>query len=229
MKPVICVSIAAGTNADALRMMERAYKKTDIVELRIDRMQNADLKLLIGARQGRIIITNRRRGEGGGFAGSESERMAFLNEAVLLGADYVDVEMETEPPLLHELEDAVKRCGESTRMILSWHDFRKTPSDRLLRARLNRGVRGNGGIVKIVPYANAVADNLRILNLITYAAKKDQAVIAFCMGEKGRLSRLMSPYFGSVMNYATLEETGATAPGQMTVSEMQEIFNLLGK
>lgn len=229
MNPAICVSVAAGTNADALRMMERAYEKTDIVELRLDRMRDADLKLLIGARRGRIIVTNRRRGEGGGFAGSERERVAFLREAALLGADYIDVEMATEPSLLHELEETASLQGGGARMILSWHDFRKTPSDRALRERLKRGARGKRSIVKIVPYANTVGDNIRIFNLITYAAKRDQAIIAFCMGEKGRISRLLSPCFGSFMSYATLEDAGATAPGQMTIDEMREVFDLLAK
>lgn len=208
-------------------MMARAYEVTGIVELRIDLLRDADLKRLIGARQGRIIITNRRHEEGGSFSGSEKERIGLLKEAVQSGAEYIDVEMGTDQTLRRELEEMIRRFGGSTQMILSWHDYRKTPSDRVLRARLEEGIRGGASIVKIVPYALSFEDNLRVLNLIMHAKKSDQPVIAFCMGDKGRLSRIMSPYCGSLMSYAVLDAREATAPGQMTIDEMQKIFDLL--
>ncbi len=208
-------------------MMRKAYAKTDIVELRIDRIRNADLKMLIGAKQGRIIVTNRCSEEGGRFAGSEKARIDLLKEAVQLGAEYIDVEMETDQTLRKDLEEMIRTFGGRTKMILSWHDYRKTPSDRALRARLVKGIRGGGSIVKMVPHALSLEDNLRVLNLIMHAKKSDQPVIAFCMGDKGRLSRIVSPYLGSLLTYAVLDKRDATAPGQMTIDEMQKIFDLL--
>jgi len=207
-------------------MMRKAYAKTDIVELRTDRIHNADLKMLIGAKQGKIIVTNRCRKEGGEFAGTEEERIDLLKEAVQLGAEYIDVEMETDQTLRKDLEETIRTFGGRTQMILSWHDYRKTPSDRALRTRMEKGIRGGGNIVKMVPHALSFEDNLRVLNLIMHAKKNDQPVIAFCMGDKGRLSRIMSPYLGSLMTYAVLEKAGITAPGQMTIDEMQRVFKL---
>ena len=70
-------------------------------------------------------------------------------------------------------------------------------------------------IVKIVTHAGDAADCLRVLELIPYARQEGQAIIAFCMGETGKISRIMAPLLGSAISYASLEPEEASAPGQI--------------
>ncbi|HEX7539055.1 MAG TPA: type I 3-dehydroquinate dehydratase, partial [Syntrophales bacterium] len=82
-------------------------------------------------------------------------------------------------------------------------------------------------IVKIVTLANRVEDNLRVLELIPQALGVGQDIIAFCMGEKGRLSRVAAPLLGSCIGYASLEDGAESAPGQLTAERMKKILRLL--
>lgn len=70
-------------------------------------------------------------------------------------------------------------------------------------------------------------DNLKVLALIPYAIKRGQAIVTFCMGEKGKMSRIFSPLMGAAWTYASLGRRRASAPGQLTVKEMREIWERL--
>jgi len=222
---VICIPIAAATTEAAILRMERAALLADLVELRIDRIPDADLERLLTARRTPVIVTNRSRQEGGGFTGSEKERVERLSEAVRLGADYVDIESATDPALKSGLREAI--AGTSAKLIVSWHDFSGTPSPESLKAKWEECMADGPAIAKIVTRADDVSDCLRVLELIPFARQRGQAIIAFCMGRPGKISRIMAPLLGSVIAYASLEAEEASAPGQLTVHQMREIGRLM--
>jgi 3-dehydroquinate dehydratase-1 len=149
--------------------------------------------------------------------------VGILEEAIDLGAEYVDVEIGTERSLLQSLI-ANKR---GTRMILSSHDFQGTPSPKELRRLCDRMTRLGADIVKIVTFARSWEDNLLILSLIPYARKKKQEIVAFCMEEKGKMSRVFAPLLGATWTYAPLNKNRTSAPGQLTVLEMKNIWERL--
>jgi 3-dehydroquinate dehydratase type I len=222
---VICIPIAAATTDAAIDRMERAAFLADLVELRIDRIPGADLKRLLTARRTPVIVTNRRREEGGEFVGTEKERVERLKEAVRLGADYVDIETTTDPALKTGLRGSL--VGRPAQLIISWHDFSGTPPSEFLKAKLEECMADGPAIVKIVTHADDTVDCLRVLELIPYARQRGQAVIAFCMGRLGKISRIMAPLLGSVISYASLEPGEASAPGQLTIHQMREIVRLM--
>ncbi|MDI7261770.1 MAG: type I 3-dehydroquinate dehydratase, partial [Thermodesulfobacteriota bacterium] len=82
-------------------------------------------------------------------------------------------------------------------------------------------------IAKIVTFARSLEDNLNTLALIPYARKRKQEIVAFCMGEKGRMSRIFAPLMGAAWTYASLSKERASAPGQLTIREMREIWERL--
>jgi 3-dehydroquinate dehydratase type I len=224
---MICIPIAAARTTQAIEKMERAGPLADLVELRIDRMPDVDLKRLIAARRIPVIVTNRSRQEGGEFAGTEDERVALLVEAVRLGADYVDIEAATNSALKAMLITAL--AGGTTRLIASWHDFSGTPSAEILEARLTACMADSPAIVKIVTHAATAADCLRLLELIPEALRRGQPIAAFCMGKRGKISRIMAPLLGSIISYVSLEPEEASAPGQLTIQEMQTISRIMGR
>jgi 3-dehydroquinate dehydratase-1 len=222
---VICLTIAAATSGAAIKRMERAAPLADLIELRIDRIPDADLERLLRARRIPVIVTNRRREEGGGFAGTEAERVAVLTAAARLGADYVDIEAATDPALKAELHSAL--AGGAAKLIVSWHDFSGTPPAAFLQAKLAECMAETPAIVKIVTHAGAAADCLRVLELIPRALQKGQAISAFCMGNAGRISRIMAPLLGSAIDYASLDRKETSAPGQLTIRQMREISRIM--
>jgi 3-dehydroquinate dehydratase type I len=222
---VICIPIAAESTAAAIERMERAAALADCVELRIDRIPDADLERLLRARRIPVIVTNRSREEGGDFTGTETERIAILKEAGGLGADYVDVEAATDPSLKAELRAAL--AGGATQLIVSWHDFSGTPPAEFLEAKLAACMADAPAIVKIVTRAGQAADCLRVLELIPRAQQMGQAISAFCMGNAGKISRIMAPLIGSSITFVSLEPEEASAPGQLTIQQMREINRIM--
>jgi len=226
---MICIPIVASTTEAALAQMERSSPLADVLELRIDQIRDVDLEKLMNGRQNdkRILVTNRRGDEGGGFSGSEPARVELLKEAVALGVDYVDIEAKTERHLITKLVAHIEKHDNRTKWIISSHDFSGTPSEGALQKRFHACSRTGADIIKIATYAHAMEDNLRVLGLIPYARNKGRAIIALCMGEQGKISRVMAPLLGAYWRYASLEKGAESAPGQLTIEEMQQIQEIL--
>ena len=135
--------------------MASAAELADVIELRMDYAPAADLRRLLEKRTGPVIVTNRPAREGGAFNGPEEERLALLQRAVDLGADYVDVEWDCVGRI---------RRGPRTKFIVSRHDFQRTPEDLAgLHAEI---VRSGADIAKIACMARDLRDNLRIFDLL---------------------------------------------------------------
>ena len=219
----ICVPIVEKTVGKALEVIRKANPLADLIELRVDYLKEPQLASLMKDREKPFIITNRRREEGGRYRGGERERFQVLTEAVELGAEYVDVEVKSRSSLLENLI-ANKR---GTKMILSSHDFEKTPSQRELQGLCGRMSRLGADVVKIVTFAASWEDNLQVLSLIPFARRMNREIVALCMGEKGKLSRIFAPLLGAAWAYAPLRKVDASAPGQFTVRELREIWRRL--
>ena len=225
---MICVPVMAETNREAMGRMKKGFALAGMVELRIDRIHRPDLSALIGPREGALLVTNRRKKEGGFFEGPERDRVGLLVEAVNRGADFVDIEASTGESLIGRLASEVRRKAGAAKMIVSHHDFERTPSWAGLVRRFNSCRSFGAHAVKIVTYAHSAEDNLRLLRLIPRSLAEGQPIIAFCMGPRGRVSRLLAPVLGSFITYASLRRGAESAPGQWTVTEMRKIMEMLG-
>lgn len=219
----ICLPIIETTTERAVQAMVRAKALSDLVELRVDYMKDPGLELLFQRRERPCIVTNRRKEEGGRYRGDEKSRRVILREAVHLGFDFVDLELASGRSAIDELmENQIK-----TRLILSHHDFKKTPPLKELRGLCRRMVRYGADIIKIVTLARSWEDNLKVLSLIPYALEKKQKIVALCIGEKGKMSRVFAPLMGAAWTYASLDRERASAPGQLTARELKEIWRRL--
>jgi shikimate dehydrogenase/3-dehydroquinate dehydratase type I len=239
---MICIPITDKTHKDALQTIERSAHAADAVELRMDLIPDGDLPGLIAAarrasKRVKIIVTCRRpeeallpepadlpsRREGV----SEVTKINLLKQAVELGADFVDIELACGDKAIRQLLSFIRRQKSATQMIVSWHDISKTPSLKELKSIFEACVKVGADIVKIVPYARKMEDNLKVLSLIDHAIAHDQKIIAMCMGELGQISRMMAPIWGSYLGFAVLRGGKKSAPGQLTVRTMKDFQYLL--
>lgn len=216
----LCVPIVETSVERALTAIKEANRLADLIEIRVDYLRNPELAILLQTREKPFIITNRRKEEGGRYRGEERKRLNLFQKAIVLGADYIDVELATEISFLKEL---IRNRGK-TQVILSFHDFRRTPSPKELQKLFVRMTRLGADVIKMVPFAESWEDNLTILSLLPFAKERRQKIVAFCMGEKGRISRVISPFLGAAWTYASLDKDRASAPGQPTVRELTEIW-----
>ena len=126
----ICVSL---TGADAVAVhaeVQPVLEKVDVVEIRLDAMAEPDVARCCRFFQKSLLFTNRPVWEGGAFNGIEDDRVRPLFAAVDLQAAYVDFELRADRQLRSQLLQAMQ--SSSTRMILSWHDFKSTPTTKEL-------------------------------------------------------------------------------------------------
>lgn len=221
----VCVPIVETTVEKARRSIEKVQRLADLIELRIDYLEKPRIKPLLLGNDVPFIVTNRRREEGGRYGSDEASRLCLLEEAIDLGVDFIDVEWSTRRSLLQRL---FKR-KEGTRIILSFHDFRGTPSRSKLESIRRQMLEYGADVTKIVTLSHTYEDNLKTLSLIPRAREKGQPIVAFCMGEKGRMSRLFAPVMGAAWTYGCMEKDRTSAPGQLTISEMKEIWEKMAQ
>jgi 3-dehydroquinate dehydratase I len=216
----ICTTISAKSPAEMAQKAATAFALgSDLVELRLDLLRNPkpaiSQELAHLARRG--IFTVRRRDEGGGFRAGERERLALISGIGEIAPLFLDVELKTA---VDNPEWFSLLPGESGK-IVSWHDFAKTPPLSAMR-RARDQARSLGDIAKVVTYARKSDDNLRVLRLYD---DEPHNLVAFCMGEVGALSRLVSLRLGSPLAYASLPNEGV-APGQISVTDLVRLKRL---
>ena len=221
----ICVSIARETVEEGLAVAEEISPLADVIEIRLDHLKKIAVAPFISHLTKPLLFTNRPIWEGGGFAGDEEARIAPLMEAVLQGADSVDLELKAPTSSLTALLGAVE--DSASHLILSWHNFQETPTRQELVGRLAMIQDKGAHIAKIVTMAHDCHDVLRVLHLQEEAARMDIPLIAFCMGRPGVISRVATVELGGYMTYCAVSEDEATAPGQLSVAVLRQINALI--
>lgn len=223
---MICVPIIAKTNDEALEKMAAASKVADLIELRIDYLTDPDLPRLLEKKPKPVIVTCRTQKDGGKYnteheGGAEDKRVAMLCDALKIGADYVDIEFDAPE---NSRRGILEAASSSSQVILSYHDFDGVPDD--LESLKDRMVSSApGAIIKLAVFANAVTDNLPVLNLLKNK-KEGEKIAAFCMGENGEISRILCPVFGGAFTFGSLGPGEESAPGQVPASVLKEIYRV---
>ncbi len=78
-----------------------------------------------------------------------------------------------------------------------------------------------GDIAKIVWLARSIRDNIEAFEILQ---SRQKPTIALCMGEAGLISRVLAKKFGAFLTFASLRDESATAPGQVTIHEMKQLY-----
>jgi len=220
---MIAVAIVASTTKEALEDIRSASKSADVIELRLDYIKKPDLEILLARRIKPAIITFRRKDEGGKSDIKEEDRIKLLEKAINLGADFIDIELSTDPILLKRLINKAK--GTQTRIIISYHNFRETSQGEIIE-KYNKIKKLNPDIIKIVVFANSINDNKAIFDLIIKAKDENKKIIAFCMGERGEISRILTTLFGGQMTFASLTKGKESAPGQLDIATLKNVYRI---
>ena len=209
---MICVSIGRGRHRHMIAEHKHLVENgVHLVELRLDYIQGeVQVRRLLRDRPCPVIVTCRRKNDGGRWEHSEEARQTLLRTAIVEGADYIDLE--------DDIAATVPRYG-VTKRIVSHHDFQKTPADlTLLHKRL---ASMDADVVKIAGMANHPTDNLRMLQMV-HASKVP--TVGICMGDIGVPTRILGGRLGAPFTYATFNDDRVLAPGQIGWRQMREMY-----
>ena len=205
---MICTSIQ---NRE-LEGILKALETEEMAEIRLDRcaLEEEDIQTLFQNTDLPLVATCR--------LSEEPQAPELLELAIEAGAKYVDLEMEAPAAVGRRIREACRNYG--TVLIRSYHNYTETPQKEVLESLLERARIYGGEVVKIVTTAHSKADVDAVMSL--YAKAAPGTLIAFCMGGKGRESRLEALKRGAPFTYACISEEEAAAPGQWTGAEMRK-------
>ena len=248
---MICTTIQNKTLEqiyEALECCEMAEIRLDrcsLTDKQIDELFSADVPLVATCRISEVAASEPSL-QAPGLTPQSIEIKAMqiaerkLIRAIEAGARYVDVELEAQKQMSKRVRQAAHENG--TIFIRSYHDFEGTDSSEALKAIIEKCVYHGADMVKIVTTAHSQADADKVLGLYewcrTYSDERiaslaDGGLIAFCMGEAGRQSRLDCLAHGAPYTYAALTEDDAAAPGQWATADMREAvyggFHFIGE
>lgn len=217
-RPLIAaVILGKSPVVDALRAKKQG---ADILELRLDQFKSLKpdylartIKEIKRKTHLPLIATLRHRSEEKflppRYRLSEDMRYEMLS-GILPLVEAVDIELRAKTiirPLIRRAHSLNKK------VIVSYHNFKKTPSFKEL-ASIAREARGTGAdIVKITALARREEEVARLM-VFTYLSRV-RPLVTISMGPIGSISRLISPIFGSCIVYAAV--TKKAAPGQFTL------------
>lgn len=221
MKYKTCISVAENSPKKIKNKVKESFKKSDYVEVRLDFLKTKDVPETLESIKKdlkKVVCTLRPKKEGGKFTGSEKERIAILKLIAEYNPFLLDVEFNT----LNKNKELSKYLKSTkTKLLVSWHDFKKTPKSSELKNKIKKMSKFSNN-VKIVSTAKSVDDATRMLELYNKTGKNN--LISFAMGDAGKISRILCLYLGSPYTYVSLGK--AVAPGQFSVDEVNKIINL---
>lgn len=235
-RPLVCVPLV-GQNKDSVmsEVGKIANVAADIIELRVDAWdciedvgesvsRVSEVRRLAGDVP--IILTCRGHWEGG-FKEVSEEAKDRLYESVLQRGlvDFVDKELSYGFQKLSELKQKTAAAG--AHLIISYHNFSKTPSKEFIYSQLVSQVNCGADVPKIAVMPLAEEDVLTLL-AATLSFRRDYPeypLITMSMAKLGAASRIVGCLFGSDLSFGVGSQ--ASAPGQMPVNELNTALNIL--
>ncbi len=205
---LLCATVTAESMAE-LRHRRDHVHGADLVELRLDGVTDLDVAGALSGRRTPVIVTCRPTWQGGRYDGDEQARVAILEAAWTLGAEYVDVEDGAAESLL--------RRSRGARIVRSYHDFERVPADAAARLR---GLLASGAqVVKLAAMTHRLTD---VITLADLARSANGQAVVIGMGPCGAPSRILAAQCGSPWTYAG----DAVAPGQLPLARMRDEFHV---
>ncbi|MDR1363596.1 MAG: type I 3-dehydroquinate dehydratase [Spirochaetaceae bacterium] len=224
----ICLCLTAKTIERDLEIIKKYRKYIDIAELRADCLLHEEcfsirrFPELAGLP---VILTIRRKSDGGNFDMSERSRIVLLSKAMAFAEvdvrhnfAYVDLEEDLELP---SLEEAARAFG--TKIIRSFHSF-TGPHDKL-RERINAMYHVGDEIVKAAIKAESLDDVTQLFEISRELGDREKILVG--MGDNAVCSRILSQKLGSYLCYTAAKgepDLPQAAPGQPDPVELNTLY-----
>lgn len=234
--PLICLPLVADTIEDLLQQARDLMPLApDMLEWRVDgfgAVSSIDdsLEALTALRNHigttPLIFTCRSHREGGMSPIAAKDRLALITAAVATDrVDLVDAELCNGPGFIREVVDAAG--GHGVKVILSAHDFEKTPDKETIFAGLVHAQTLGADIAKTAVMPRSYGDVLVLLEATLKARTEalDIPMITIAMGNEGAVTRIAGGLFGSDITFAAGK--AASAPGQIPIGALRQAMGVL--
>lgn len=193
--------------------LKKANKIADIIEIWFDELVDLDqknIRLIIETTQKPLIYKVSKLNE------------KTLNSILATGKiAYLDLDLSTKQSVIRKIKGNYPKM----KLIISHHDFEKTPGLKKLQRLATKILKKGADIIKIATKATKPEDSLTMLSLLGHLSARKKTAICLCMGSHGQLTRLTGHLFGNYLMYAPTGEAQKTAIGQITAIKLRKILD----
>lgn len=227
------VPITAKTKEQALAQAQVIANTADadLAEFRIDLLSFAsdtkqvialghELKKILGNKP--LIATIRTKNEGGQLEISDADYgktyQAYLKNPFM---DWLDVEMFRDQKIVSEIVQ--KAHQKKVLIVMSNHDFQKTPSQDEIEKRLLKQDQMGADILKIAVMPKSKHDVFTLMNAtLKVSQQTTKPLLTMSMGQLGTISRVATANMGGSYSFGMIGQ--ASAPGQIDVTKLKQIL-----
>ncbi|WP_133748164.1 type I 3-dehydroquinate dehydratase [Acinetobacter calcoaceticus] len=227
------VPITAKTKEQALAQAQVIANTADadLAEFRIDLLSFAsdtkqvialghELKKILGNKP--MIATIRTKNEGGQLEISDADYgktyQAYLKNPFM---DWLDVEMFRDQKVVSEIVQ--KAHQKKVLVVMSNHDFQKTPSQDEIEKRLLKQDQMGADVLKIAVMPKSKQDVFTLMNAtLKVSQQTTKPLLTMSMGQLGTISRVATANMGGSYSFGMIGE--ASAPGQIDVTKLKQIL-----
>ncbi|MDC5039444.1 type I 3-dehydroquinate dehydratase [Acinetobacter baumannii] len=227
------VPITAQTKEQALTQAQVIANTADadLAEFRIDLLSFAsdtkqvialghELKKILGNKP--MIATIRTKNEGGQLEISDADYgktyQAYLKNPFM---DWLDVEMFRDQKVVSEIVQ--KAHQKKVLVVMSNHDFQKTPSQDEIEKRLLKQDQMGADVLKIAVMPKSKQDVFTLMNAtLKVSQQTTKPLLTMSMGQLGTISRVATANMGGSYSFGMIGQ--ASAPGQIDVTKLKQIL-----
>ena len=212
MKP--CLSLADSSAVVLEEKIARYAGQVPYIEARLDYLSELQVPAVPDGMGTDFIATCRPVREGGRYRGEEKARLDLLQSAAHSGFTWVDLE--------YDVEEAPSLPA-PTRIVRSHHCFDRLPED--LPALFDRLKQAGGDVIKL---ALSISTTRELTSLLEWmeALDPETPFIVLGMEDLGQPSRLLGAFLGNFWTYVAEDENSQVAPGQLTLEQAIQRYQL---
>jgi 3-dehydroquinate dehydratase/shikimate dehydrogenase len=209
---MICISIAQESRRLALADLLNASRQGDLIEVRLDHFEKSpDIAELLSVKPKPLILTCRRRKDGGQWDRGEDERLALLRQGITGKADYVEIELDVADQI---------RPFPGAKRVISYTNLQETPSD--IGEIYAEAQTKHPDVIKLTTLARTPEEAWPLVQIL---AKPALPTVVVGLGEPGIMLSMLGRKIGAPWTYAALERGMEAHPNQPTVSDLKEIYH----
>lgn len=233
--PKICVPILGETEEEILHKAKEVKDLcVDMIEWRGDFYQDileqgrvnqllSQLRMIL---EDKVLLFTFRTKKEGGEREITTSQYVTMNKGVMNSGqvDLIDVELFTGADEVRQLVEFARE--NQVKVIISNHDFEKTPPKNEMLKRMEEMKNLGGDIIKIAVMPHTSLDVLELLTVTNEASQVFKIpVITMSMSSLGMISRVSGETFGSAVTFGAHGDV--SAPGQIPVDELEGILKSL--
>lgn len=224
MSPRYCLPIISSKKTEIINLIEENLEKFEFFEVWLDYVDDLSLSfvkdLMVKLDKKLIILFRRQNLEK--IKASLSLREEILK--IINGSKvWLDLDIGTQGEELATL----KKNNLKINKILSFHSYSQTPTKKNLKKIIETMNQNGADIYKIATYCKSEQDALNLLEILLQLREENKKYIVLGMGEKGVITRIFGALWGNEMTFTPISKERASAPGQLTRSQLEMIFKQL--